>query len=208
MNKKLLGFYNYTVVLTYVGMLFGFTGLALVILEEYFWAVNCLMFAGLCDMFDGTIASTMKRTKQEKNFGIQIDSLSDLICFGVLPGVLVLSLNDMAIASIVVAACYVLAALIRLAYFNVDEQDRQDKTDESRKIFYGCPVTMSALVYPLTYGVGVFFGWNVNHFMTVMQGIMAVCFLLAIPLKKPGKIGKCILLGCGLVEMALLFIIR
>ena len=49
------------------------------------------MIAGLCDMFDGKIASTMERTRQEKRFGVQIDSLSDLICFGVLPALIVYS---------------------------------------------------------------------------------------------------------------------
>ena len=42
------------------------------------------MAAGFCDMFDGKIASTRKRTRQEKRFGIQIDSLSDLACFGIM----------------------------------------------------------------------------------------------------------------------------
>ena len=46
------------------------------------------MLAGVCDMFDGKIARTMKRTKQEKRFGIQIDSLSDFLCFGVLPAMI------------------------------------------------------------------------------------------------------------------------
>jgi len=86
----MIGFYNYTVILTYIGTMFGFVGMT------YAWSGNlkmsliCLMVAGLCDMFDGKIASTMERTKPEKRFGIQIDSLSDLICFGVLPAVIVL----------------------------------------------------------------------------------------------------------------------
>ena len=47
--------------------------------------VMCLAISGLCDMFDGKIARTKKnRTEVEKRFGIQIDSLSDIVCFGVL----------------------------------------------------------------------------------------------------------------------------
>ena len=45
-----------------------------------------LLICGLCDAFDGKVASTKKnRTAIEKNYGIQIDSLSDLVAFGVLP---------------------------------------------------------------------------------------------------------------------------
>ena len=48
-------------------------------------AIVCLMVSGFCDLFDGSIARTKKRTESEMKFGIQIDSLADMICFGVLP---------------------------------------------------------------------------------------------------------------------------
>ena len=89
MKKKLLGFYDYTVVLTYAGMLFAFCGILEAIGQYYKGAILCLMIAGLCDMFDGAVASTKERNRQEKRFGVQIDSLSDLISFGILPAVLV-----------------------------------------------------------------------------------------------------------------------
>lgn len=45
-----------------------------------------LLISGLCDAFDGMIARTKTdRTEQEKQYGIQIDSLSDLVALGVLP---------------------------------------------------------------------------------------------------------------------------
>ena len=52
-------------------------------------AVLCLALSGLCDMFDGKIARTKKdRTEIEKRFGIQIDSLCDVVCFGVFPAMI------------------------------------------------------------------------------------------------------------------------
>ena len=89
MKKKLLGYYDYTVILTYCGMLFSVRGILRVIGHDYFRTVLYLMIAGLCDMFDGAVAATKKRTVNEKKFGIQIDSLSDLVGFGVLPAVFV-----------------------------------------------------------------------------------------------------------------------
>ena len=85
----MIGFYNYTVILTYLGTLSGFLGITFAFNEKPLIALICLIFAGLCDMFDGKVASTKQRTQQEKRFGIQIDSLSDVICFGVLPAVIV-----------------------------------------------------------------------------------------------------------------------
>lgn len=67
----MLGVYNYTVILTYIGMLTGLAGIGLAMRGGLPWALLCLLLAGLCDMFDGTIASTKKdRTPQEKRFGV------------------------------------------------------------------------------------------------------------------------------------------
>ena len=82
----MIGFYDYTVLLTYMGFISGMTGIVLAINGQIFPAIICLMFSGLCDMFDGRVARTKKRrTTEERHFGIQLDSLSDLVCFGVLP---------------------------------------------------------------------------------------------------------------------------
>lgn len=134
----MIGYYNYTVVLTYVGMLFGFTGITYVWNGNLKMALICLLIAGFCDMFDGKVASTMERTKQEKRFGVQIDSLSDLICFGVLPALIVVQCSGGKMPYILVSAAYVLCALIRLAWFNVDEEQRQDVEDTSREIILAC----------------------------------------------------------------------
>ena len=123
----MLGVYNYTVILTYIGMLTGLAGIGLALRGGLPWALLCLLLAGLFDMFDGTIASTKKdRTPQEKRFGVQIDSLSDLVCFGVLPAAIVFAAAHGRAVAAVVSGLYALCALIRLAWFNVDEEERQD----------------------------------------------------------------------------------
>ena len=110
----MLGFYNYTVILTYLGMLTGFAGIACAFEGSLRAALICLVIAGVCDMFDGKIASTMDRNRQEKRFGIQIDSLSDLICFGVLPAMIAYA-NGGGKLRWLPSALYLLCALIRLA---------------------------------------------------------------------------------------------
>ena len=156
----MLGIYNYTVILTYLGMLSGFAGILFAFEGQLWAALGCLMFSGVCDMFDGKVASTKKeRTRSEKRFGIQIDSLSDLVCFGVLPSVIVYSLGG---SKLRVVACgvYVLCALIRLAWFNVDEESRQDFDTGRRKVYLGLPVTSAAGVFPLLIGIVTSAGRN------------------------------------------------
>ncbi|MCQ2537978.1 MAG: CDP-alcohol phosphatidyltransferase family protein [Lachnospiraceae bacterium] len=204
-QSKLLGYYNYTVVLTYIGMLTGFIGIVLAFEGNLFNSIICLMIAGFCDMFDGAIASTnKKRTEQEKCFGIQIDSLSDLICFGVLPASIVYSISDKNSIVLAISAMYVLSALIRLAYFNVDEQDRQKKCSGPRELYYGLPVTLSALIIPIVYGITTLFSLDMRIPVTVSLFVTGILFLLPFPLKKPKIIGKICVLVCGLVEVLLM----
>lgn len=146
----MLGFYNYTVILTYLGLISGISGIFFAFRGQPDIAVICLLQAGCFDMFDGKVASTRKRTEQERKFGIQIDSLSDLICFGVLP---VVTATPSAAGALVypLACLYVLAALIRLAYFNVMEEERQKTTTVRRKSYNGMPVTLVSGFLPLLY---------------------------------------------------------
>ena len=86
---KLIGFYDYTVILTYVSAVSAVLGIVCASKGSFTAAVVCLMVAGICDGFDGTVAKTKKnRTEDEKAFGIQLDSLCDVISYGVFPAFL------------------------------------------------------------------------------------------------------------------------
>lgn len=227
MDKKqslhLLGVYNYTVILTYVGMLFAFAGIHFVFSNNdrsFILALLCLMIAGLMDMFDGKVASTKKnRTPSEKLFGIQIDSMADIISYGVFPSLIVykLAIGDKQYpvehpwqARIVICICalYLLCALIRLSYFNVDEMERQNQTSESRHEYRGLPVTSVAVVLPAVFITSYFMGNSrppINT-ATVFLLIMAIAFITPFKMLKPHLIGKIVLILIGLVELALLLL--
>ena len=118
----MIGVYDYTVLATYLSLAFGVSGILAAMNGSPYSALLCLMVSGLLDAFDGRIARTKKnRTEQEKRFGIQIDSLNDVVCFGVLPGVIGASLGGGEWWLRASVLFYILAALIRLAYFNVTD---------------------------------------------------------------------------------------
>ena len=181
----MLGIYNYTVILTYIGFLSGFAGILCALEGNAAWALNCLVLAGICDVFDGKVASTKKdRTRSEKRFGIQIDSLSDLVCFGVLPAVIVYTLGRGWLRAVACGA-YVLCALIRLAWFNVDEEARQDFDTGRRKVYLGLPVTSAAAVFPLLYGLSILFCWPVRVLSIFVLILVAAAFLTPFSIRKP-----------------------
>lgn len=200
----MLGYYNYTVILTYIGMIIGFTGITCAIDGRYQAAVLCLMAAGICDMFDGAVAATKQRNIHEKHFGIQIDSLSDLICFGVLPAILFYCLNERHAGSLFIGSVYVLCALIRLAYFNVDEAARQSQDTGSRIIYEGLPVTFAALFFPVVYLSGSLLKVSAVRLYGVAMLGMSIAFLLPFRIKKPNLAGKICMVFCGGFEILFL----
>lgn len=202
----MIGYYNYTVILTYIGTFFGFVGILSILNSNLNMALICLLIAGFCDMFDGKIASTMERTKQEKRFGVQIDSLSDLICFGILPSLIVFHCSDGKQLHIFISAVYVLCALIRLAWFNVDEEQRQDMEETGRETYLGLPVTTSALLIPLFLSSAQILNLPLNKVCPWLLLLIAIAFVSPFHLKKPNTVGKIMMTLCGIAVFLLVLI--
>lgn len=144
--RYLIGCYNKSVILTYVGVAFAIFGMCNV--ERIRLAVVCLIVAGICDLFDGKIARMCKRTEQEKEFGVQIDSLADVIASLIFPMMIlhqVCSISEvMSVLTFIVSTLYVLAGVTRLAWFNIT-------TDGKTKHFQGVPVTAITIIVPLIF---------------------------------------------------------
>ena len=159
-------------------------------------------------MFDGAVAATKVRTVSQKRFGIQIDSLSDLLSFGILPGLFVYMLSEQDALTGFICALFVLCALIRLAYFNVLEEERQSQTTEKRKIYMGVPVTTVALLLPLVYMVYEYKVFSHMACFPVFLVLLGIGFLSPIEIKKPGIVGKICMIIIGILETVGIFISR
>lgn len=203
---KLIGYYNYTVIATYLAGICSVIGIFLAFNGDTKSAVILLMVAGAIDMFDGKIASTMKRTDEEKLFGVQIDSLCDMVSFGVLPVVIGKSIGIYGPLFYIISALYVITAVIRLSYFNVDETMRQRKApQEDRKIYYGCPVTASALLFPMVYALAPMLdGYYYVAYLAVML-ILSLAFVIKFSVSKPRLPGIIAILaiGCAVAYMVI-----
>ncbi len=198
----MIGFYNYTVILTYIGLASAVTGIYFAFDGRHLIvSVVALLISGLCDMFDGKVARTRERTEAEKKFGIQIDSLCDLICFGLLPGAIGYAVGMREIYHYFILVFFTLAAVIRLAYFNVMEEERQKKTKDVRKVYEGLPVTSVSLIMPLVYS----FRKNIgeDYFADVYAVVMlvvAIAFITRFKVKKPQMKTMLIFVGVGALE--------
>lgn len=206
-QKRLIGFYDYTVVLTYMGMIFAFMGITKVLNGDYTNAIFCLMFAGICDMFDGTIAATKDRNRFEKHFGIQIDSLSDLISFGALPAILVYMISGKNFLVGILACAYTLCGLIRLAYFNVQEMEIQRIAGAKREVYLGVPITTSAIILPIGYLLYSRVGAIGTWIFPAILFLLGTGFVAGIEIKKPNFAGKIIMITVGILELLGIFVL-
>ncbi|WP_138309412.1 MULTISPECIES: CDP-alcohol phosphatidyltransferase family protein [Clostridia] len=199
----MIGFYSYTVVLTYLGLASAAMGMILTIQGFAKYALFCLAFSGLCDMFDGKVARMKKnRTEDEKRFGIQIDSLCDVVCFGAFPMTLCYSIGMRGPAGISILVFYLIAGVIRLAFFNVMEERRQDETDEARKYYQGLPITSIAIILPLFCTLRPLLGHRFLSELHICILTVGLLFIINFPLRKPGW--KMLTLLVALVSCALI----
>jgi len=212
----MLGFYDYTTWLTYGSLISAGMGIMLSLKGNGhpYIGIFFLMICGLFDAFDGRVARMKKdRTEVQKKFGIQIDSLADLVAFGVLPGCVANAMVNVfpqavplywKIISGVIILAYMLAALIRLAYFNVMEEERQKTEGGCRKVYEGLPVTSAALIFPTV----MLFQYVLPKDLTILylcvMLLTAAAFVSKLSVPKPGLRGIMIMIAFGAVEFGVL----
>ncbi len=186
----MIGFYNYTVMLTYVSLLISVFGMIQAFGGRFRTAIMCLALSGLCDMFDGKIARSKKdRTDDEKLFGIQIDSLCDVICFGMFPAMICFLIGVRGPLGALFVGYYCVCSVIRLAYFNVLETRRQAEEDGVNKYYHGLPITSMAIILPVIFLLQSFLPEIV--FIIILNFVLCIVgtlFIVDFKLRKPNNI--------------------
>ena len=199
----MLGYYNPSVILTYLSLVFASLGISRAMEggdENIFAAVFLLMLSGVCDMFDGAVAARCKRNEEEKLFGIQIDSLCDLVAFGCLPACITLSLAEHSSFAKIGAALILLSSVIRLGFFNVQETVR-DRTEKLTH-YTGMPVTTVALLFPAALVIGSGLGLDQGLFAPACLCLFSALEVSRLKLKKAYGAGKWLMLIAGALVFA------
>ena len=126
---------------TISGMCLGITAIRYAIEERFEIAVTLILISGVFDGLDGLLA---RRLNAASDFGAELDSLSDFLCFGVAPGLIVYEffLRGQTGISWIFVLVYITAACLRLARFNVT---REKKTGDG-KSFTGVPAPAGAML--------------------------------------------------------------
>lgn len=151
-----IGKYDKSVIVTFLGTLSAMTGMYFILgydEPKLTIAIICLIIAGICDMFDGKVARMCKnRTEEDMEYGIQLDSLADMIAFVAFPVVTLYGVSKYfnvglhPVLTIIAVTLFAIGGISRLAYFNLTATK-----SEPVKYYTGLPVTTTAMIFPLIY---------------------------------------------------------
>ena len=197
----IIGKWNKSVILSYIGLFFGVFGIYFAVITNNIKAAfACLILSGICDMFDGTIARKCKRTEEEKEFGIQLDSLNDVFNFAALPILIFIGMGLTEIYNIIIYCVYAMFAIARLANFNIKTANPNKKA----KYYEGLPVTSAAIIFPVFYLLSFLLKENIfNLVYSLIILLVGILFVTNIKVAKPGLKMSILFLVMGIVAVIL-----
>jgi CDP-diacylglycerol--serine O-phosphatidyltransferase len=138
-RRKRRSIYLLPNLLTSASLFAGFYSIIATIDKKFTYAAIAILISGVFDCLDGRVA---RLTKSMSRFGVEYDSLSDLIAFGVAPGILAYmwALKGYGRFGWVAAFLFVVCGALRLARFNIQVETSQKKN------FLGLPIPAAASV--------------------------------------------------------------
>lgn len=143
--------------------------------EALYHSAIAVFFAGFFDMFDGRVA---RLTKTQSDFGMEFDSLADVISFGVAPAVIVYrwALWPVGPIGILTVTCFTACGAIRLARFNV--LARRPSTSSNYSVGLPIPIAASMLIALVVAHFRLFEGLPVTRHVSVIFLVLALAFLM------------------------------
>ena len=181
----MIGYYNYTVVLTFMSLMSAVTGMTLAHGGHFGGAILCIALSGFFDIFDGRVARTKKdRTQDEKLFGIELDSLCDAVAFVAAPAFFCFAYGVSGNIGFIAIIFYAICGIMRLGYYNVREINLFFSGGGHTEVYYGLPVTAAAVGFPLAYMFHTFMPDDFfEAFLVAMLFIIGTLFISPFKLK-------------------------
>jgi CDP-diacylglycerol---serine O-phosphatidyltransferase len=177
------GVYNLPTLITLLGLWLSLLSIVAALNHNVHIAVILLMYSGLCDMFDGLVARSRKRSQMESDFGKQLDSLADMANFGVAPAVsgCVMGLMN-SWYGILAILIYVTGSAIRLANFNLFGLVKKG----GYMRFVGLPTPYTVLFLPWAYLAVRFGPQSGGHTLLALYfALMGIGFVSKFLVPKP-----------------------
>ena len=169
--------------ITLIGVCLGLTSIKFAIDGKFAIAIMAILFAGLMDALDGRVARLIKGTSK---MGKELDSLGDVISFGVAPALIMYFWNLQYLDKLGWFVCliYVVCVALRLARFNINSEEEPSWKDN---FFEGMPSPAGGIIVlmPLIFsfsGLGEFFiEINYEFFVPIFFIMVSILLISTIP---------------------------
>lgn len=205
----MIGFYDYTVVFTFLSVVSSVIGMTRAMQGHFRMAIFLLALAGFFDTFDGKIARSKKnRTDDEKLYGIQLDSLADIVSFGVYPAMIAFLMGMREASDVAILCLYVVCGVIRLSYFNILATKQLYNPTDEESTYHGLPITSIAILMPLSFLLSFFMSESIyTMLLRCMMLLISFLFVVDFKIKKPSnwQIAVLILVVGAAAALILLF---
>jgi len=150
----------------------GFLAIYFILIGDLLLASRIVFLCIFFDSFDGFLA---RRNNNCAEFGRSLDSLSDIISFGIVPSFIFINYGNDSLLSLLLGAIYVISGLLRLSRFNAINSEE----------YFGLPITIGAIFITLLFIVEIpFYLYSISVILT------SVLFISNFKVKRPSKNGK------------------
>lgn len=193
----LLGRMNASNALTIFSLFFGAVGTGFAIIGESQYALISLIIATIGYIYGIRFTSMFQRDDAQISFGIELDNLSRLIVFGLLPISLLITIASGSVFAVIIGSLYLLAVAIRLAHLN-QSIDFQGEVEEGSTL--GLPLEASGLIIPLTCLLAYVIPLNIFYYILgIIYIILGLGYILKYPVPKLPEKWLLYALGLALV---------
>ncbi len=203
----LIGYYNIANMVTLGGLCAALASCYVAFATgDFKLAILIYMFAGLADMVDGRIARATAKEGQVKRrtFGVQIDTVCDMVSFGVAPGLLAYALGFNDVFDIIIYIVFACFGAIRLAYFNT--QALTEAEDMKMTSFTGMPIPTICFFIPPLALITTFLDADITHWIfKAVYIIVGFAFVGNFKMKKPNALLQVIFFVAMLACVVALF---
>ncbi|NYT03247.1 MAG: CDP-diacylglycerol--serine O-phosphatidyltransferase [Candidatus Methanofastidiosa archaeon] len=178
MNKKgIINFVSLPDIFSIANGTLGVIALYFILIGNISIAARIVFLCIFFDSFDGFLA---RRKNNSAEFGKTLDSLSDIISFGVVPSLIFINYGDNSIIALLLGVIYVIFGLLRLSRFNAIDSSE----------YYGLPITIGAIF------VILLFLSKINFYLySILLILTSFLFISSLKIQRPSKNGKSLVLS-------------
>lgn len=181
-KHSFLGVYSWTVLLSYLALVFGVFGSFMALKLQVISAMMCLILAFFVELLDRKVNSSKNWSSDEKRYGTHVDSLSDLVGFGILPCLIGWAMGLDSVVHILFYVFYIGSVVVRLAYLAASS-----KTDiaEGDKYCQGLPIKTIVFLLFVLFILKDILGEAYELIMTCVYPLVGIFYITNIRIRKP-----------------------